>query len=89
MAKMVAGVIATALLIYVSWFVRLGELTFREHLVRIARTPEVQDLGQGIVSKVGSATSQVKHQISARLHATKAPSQDLDAPDLDEDQEEQ
>jgi len=87
MAKMVAGVIATALLIYVSWFVKLGELTFREHLVRIARTPEVHDLGQGIVSKVGSATTQVKHQISARLHATKAPAQDPDAPDIDAEEE--
>ena len=71
MAKMAVAICVLALGIYGSWFVKLGERTFREHVVRIAKTPEVHDLGTGIVSAVGSAKSAVKSKIAARLHASR------------------
>ena len=73
MAKMAISICLLAIGIYVSWFVRLGDLTFREHVLRIARTPEVHDLGTGIVSAVGTAKSAVKTRVAARLQASRQP----------------
>ena len=71
MAKMAISICLLAIGIYVSWFVKLGDLTFRDHVLRIARTPEVHDLGTGIASAVGSAKSAVKTRVAARLQASR------------------
>lgn len=80
MAKMVVSIVIVALGLYASWFVRLGERTFREHVVRIAKTPEVHDLGVGIATAVGSARTAVKTKIASRLHATRDGNVDPNAP---------
>lgn len=79
MAKMAIAICALALGIYSSWFVKLGDRTFKEHLVRIANTPEVHDLGVGIATAVGSAKSAVKSKIAARLHASREASSEDDS----------
>jgi hypothetical protein len=79
-AKMVVAIVIVALGLYASWFVRLGDLTFREHVMRIARTPEVHDLGAGIAHAVGSAKNAVKTKIASRLHATRDGHIDRNAP---------
>jgi hypothetical protein len=71
MAKMAVSIITLALGLYLAAFVKLGEFTFREHLVRIAETSEFQQLSEGISSLLGSAKTAVKSQIATRLHATK------------------
>lgn len=80
MAKMVVSIVVVALGLYAAWFVRLGDRTFREHLVRIANTPEVHDLGSGIATAVGSAKTAVKTKIASRLHATHDGNADPNAP---------
>jgi hypothetical protein len=77
---MVVGIVVSALVLYASWFVRLGDRTFREHLVRIVNTPEVHDLGAGIATAVGSAKTAVKTKIASRLHATRDGTVDRNAP---------
>jgi hypothetical protein len=80
MAKMVVSVILLALSLYASWFVKLGDRTFREHVVRIAKTPEVQDLGTGIATTLGSAKTAVKTKIASRLHSTREGDVEKNAP---------
>jgi hypothetical protein len=79
-AKMVVAIVIVALGLYASWFVRLGDRTFREHVVRIAKTPEVHDLGVGIATAVGSAKHAVKMKIASRLRATRDGDVDPNAP---------
>ena len=71
MAKMAVSIVLLALGLYAAQFVTLGDYTLKEHLVRIAQTSEVQDLGEGIGTAVGSAKTAVKSKIAARLHATR------------------
>jgi hypothetical protein len=79
-AKMVVGIVVAALVLYASWFVRLGDRTFREHLVRIVNTPEVHDLGHGIATAVGTAKNTVKTKIASRLRSTRDGNVDPNAP---------
>lgn len=80
MAKMIVGIVVAALVLYASWFVRLGDRTFREHIVRIANTPEVHDLGSGIATAVGTAKNTVKTKIASRLSSTRDGQADPNAP---------
>ena len=80
MAKMVVGIVVATLVLYASWFVRLGDRTFREHLVRIVNTPEVHDLGSGIATAVGTAKDTVKTKIASRLRSTRDGTVDRNAP---------
>lgn len=48
--------------IYLVFFMSLGTRTFFQHLVRIARTPEVQELGEELVGTLASATNTVKRK---------------------------
>jgi hypothetical protein len=70
MNKMVIAICVFALGLYVSMFVRLGELTFREHVARIIQTDEAKELGDGILVTVASAKTAVKTKISSRLEQT-------------------
>jgi hypothetical protein len=79
-AKMVVSIVLVSLALYASWFVRLGDLTFREHVMRIAKTPEVHDLEVGIFTAVGSAKNAVKTKIASRLHQTRDGHVDPNAP---------
>lgn len=83
MAKMIIGIVVVVLGLYAAWFVRLGNLTFKEHVVRIAHTPEVHDLGSGIADAVGTAKDTVKLKIASRLHQTRDVRVDRDAPTPD------
>lgn len=86
MAKMVVSIVLVALGLYAAWFVRLGDRTFKDHVVRIAHTPEVHDLGAGIMTAVGSAKTAVKTKIASRLRATRDGRVDPNepAPDVSE-----
>jgi hypothetical protein len=86
MAKMVVSIVLVALGLYAAWFVRLGDRTFKDHVVRIANTPEVHDLGTGIATAVGSAKTAVKMKIASRLHQTRdgRPDPNAPAPDVSE-----
>jgi hypothetical protein len=83
MAKMAISICLLASCLYVSWFVKLGDRTFREHFIRIANTPEVNDLGHGIVAAATSATTTVRTRVAARMHASRQSGSDEpeDAPE--------
>lgn len=48
--------------IYLVFFLSLGTRTLFQHVVRIARTPEAQELGQELVDTAASATNSVKQR---------------------------
>jgi hypothetical protein len=48
--------------IYLIFFLSLGTRTLFQHVVRIARTPEAQELGQELVDTAASATHTVKQR---------------------------
>lgn len=48
--------------IYLVFFLSLGTRTFAQHMLRIARTPEVQELGEELVDTLASATQSVKQR---------------------------
>lgn len=83
MGKMIVGIVLAVVCAYVIFFVRLGDLTFKEHIGRIANTPEVHDLRAGIADRVGAATDKVRTVIATRLHATRDGRIDRDAPPPD------
>ena len=84
MAKMVISIVGLALSIYLASFVKLGEYTLKEHAVRIGKTDEVRELGEGIVERLGAAKSAVKTQIAARLKATQHDADEDARPSDDE-----
>jgi hypothetical protein len=49
--------------IYLIFFLSLGTRTFAGHLLRIARTPEAQELGEELVDTLASATHSVKQRL--------------------------
>ena len=49
--------------IYLVFFLSLGTRTLFQHAVRIARTPEAQELGEEIVETLASATHRVKQRL--------------------------
>ncbi|MGB3049379.1 MAG: hypothetical protein WBB42_00175 [Polyangiales bacterium] len=62
-----------AFLAYVLFFVRLGERTPFQHLMRVAGTEEAQELGR----EVGVATERITKKIGNQVHeVTKPPDQD-------------
>lgn len=62
-----------AFLAYVLFFVRLGQRTPFQHLMRVAGTEEAQELGR----EVGAATERITKKIGDQVHeATKPPEQD-------------
>ena len=70
-----------AFLAYVLFFVRLGERTAFEHLMRVINTDEARELGR----EVGVATEKLTKQISDQVHeATKPPAVDAGASQVPE-----
>ena len=70
-----------AFLAYVLFFVRLGERTPFQHLMRVAGTEEAQELGR----EVGAATERITKKIGDQVHeATKPPEQDAGASQVPE-----
>jgi hypothetical protein len=70
-----------AFLAYVLFFVRLGERSAFQHLMRVINTDEAQELGR----EVGAATERMAKQISNQVHdATKPPTQDAGASEVPE-----
>lgn len=70
-----------AFLAYVLFFVRLGERSTFEHLVRVIHTDEAQELGR----EVSVATERIAKQIGNQVHdATKPPAQDAGASEVPE-----
>ncbi len=62
-----------AFLAYVLFFVRLGERTPFQHLMRVAGTEEAQELGR----EVGAATERISKKIGDQVHeATQPPEHD-------------
>ncbi|MFZ1864602.1 MAG: hypothetical protein WAU39_10300 [Polyangiales bacterium] len=70
-----------AFLAYVLFFVRLGERSAFQHLMRVIHTDEAQELGR----EVGAATERIAKQIGTQVHdATKPPAQDAGASEVPE-----
>ncbi len=82
-----AGLVA---LTYFVFMVPLGEKTFYEHLTRIYKTPEAQDLGSELKKKVETAGLRIKGQIDGssdeplKTPAAGEPSDTLDKAGLSE-----
>lgn len=49
--------------IYLVFFLSLGTHTFAGHMLRIARTPEAQELGEELYDTLASATHSVKQRL--------------------------
>ena len=49
--------------VYLVFFLSLGTRTFAQHVLRIARTPEVQELGEELADTLASATDSVKRRL--------------------------
>lgn len=70
-----------AFLAYLLFFVRLGERSAFEHLMRVINTDEARELGR----EVGVATEKLTKQISDQVHeATKPPAVDAGASQVPE-----
>jgi hypothetical protein len=50
--------------IYLLFFLSLGTHTFAGHVLRIARTPEAQELGEELVDTFASAADSVKRRLN-------------------------
>jgi hypothetical protein len=62
-----------AFLAYVLFFVRLGERSAFQHLMRLVNTKEAQELGR----EVGAATERLTERIGNQVHeATRPPAED-------------
>jgi len=65
-----------AFLVYVLFFVQLGERSAFQHLMRVADTEEAQELGH----EVGAATERITKEIGEQVHdVTQPPAQDAGA----------
>ena len=75
-----------AFLVYVLFFVQLGDRSAFQHLMRVADTEEAQELGR----EVSAATQRITNEIGGQVHdVTQPPAQDAGAsqvPELVSDQ---
>ncbi|MFA9410617.1 MAG: hypothetical protein ACERK0_05100 [Deltaproteobacteria bacterium] len=70
-----------AFLVYVLFFVQLGERSAFQHLMRVADTEEAQELGR----EVGAATERITKEIGGQVHdVTQPPAQDAGASQVPE-----
>jgi hypothetical protein len=70
-----------AFLVYVLFFVQLGERSAFEHLMRVINTEEAQELGRDL----SAATDRITKQIGDQVHdATQPPEQDAGASQVPE-----
>ena len=70
-----------AFLVYVLFFVQLGERSAFQHLMRVADTQEAQELGR----EVGAATQRITKEIGGQVHdVTQPPAQDAGASQVPE-----
>jgi hypothetical protein len=70
-----------AFLVYVLFFVQLGERSAFQHLMRVADTEEAQELGR----EVSAATERITQEISGQVHdVTQPPAQDAGASQIPE-----
>lgn len=68
-------------LIYVLFFVQLGERSAFQHLMRVADTDEAQELGR----EVSSATERITKEIGGQVHdVTQPPAHDAGASQVPE-----
>ena len=67
--KLAIGAVGLACFLYVFFLVPLGKRTLFEHVMRIGRTEEAQDLGR----EVGEAGERVEQEIRDTLHEDAAP----------------
>ena len=68
-------------LIYVLFFVQLGERSAFQHLMRVADTEEAQELGR----EVSAATERITEEIGGQVHdVTQPPAQDAGASQVPE-----
>ena len=70
-----------AFLVYVLFFVQLGERSAFQHLMRVADTQEAQELGR----EVSAATHRITNEIGGQVHdVTKPPAHDAGASQVPE-----
>ena len=70
-----------AFLVYVFFFVQLGERSAFQHLMRVADTDEAQELGR----EVNAATERITKEIGEQVHdVTQPPAQDAGASQVPE-----
>jgi len=70
-----------AFLVYVLFFVQLGDRSAFQHLMRVADTQEAQELGR----EVSAATERITKEIGGQVHdVTQPPAQDAGASQVPE-----
>ena len=69
--KRLASVGVVGAIVYGTFRMPLGELTFAQHVQRIWQTDEVIDLREGIATELGLAKTAALNELKARLAATK------------------
>ncbi len=70
-----------AFLVYVLFFVQLGERSAFQHLVRVIDTEEAQELGR----EMSAATERITKEIGGQVHdVTQPPAQDAGASEVPE-----
>ncbi len=62
-----------AFLVYVLFFVRLGERSPFQHLMRVIQTDEAQELGREVSAATGRITKKISMEVN---QATQPPAQD-------------
>jgi hypothetical protein len=82
--KVLSKVAAVGAVVYALAFLKLGELTFVQHVSRIVHTSEFSDLKAGVIDKFSRTQSSMVEGVSRSLAASKfAPEQSVAAPELD------
>jgi hypothetical protein len=71
MAKMVIWIVVLALVLYLSFAIKLGDYTFSGHLRRILDTDEAHELWNGIAETVTSTKESAQEKVKERLDEAK------------------
>jgi hypothetical protein len=76
--KLLGALALAAVCVYGALFIELGERTFVQHVVRIARTPEVEDLADAIETERAALALALRSTVFQRLAAIRPGSRASD-----------
>ena len=71
-AKRLTSLMTVAAIVYAIMYVKLGELTFAQHVQRIWQTDEVKDLREGVSEELSGAKNAAIEKLKERLAASKS-----------------
>jgi hypothetical protein len=72
----VVGAVGTV--VYLLFLLKLGQFSFAQHVKRIWNTPEVNELGRGIVTKLSSTHSSAMRELRVKLATTHEPGAEVE-----------